>query len=177
MTPVLPSPELPAVSVDRVRMIRRSMRCFVFGILGIVPILGMGTAALALRLWREVAEETGEPARLTGSRRYAIAALALTVAILGYDVAGLKLSKTRHLSTEEINLYYSHAGLLVVMGILLAARQAWLFFQQYRRVEPREWNPARHLAYWGVGLAYTGLILSSALIIFIVGCALLLVGR
>ena len=53
MTRVLPTPGLPApVSVDRVRLIRRSIRCFVFGLMGAVPLLGLGMACLALLLGR-----------------------------------------------------------------------------------------------------------------------------
>lgn len=81
-------------SPDRVRTIRRSTRCFAFGIMGMTPLLGMGAAWLALRLWRQLAEES--------------------------------------------------------------------------KAHPHEWNPARHLALWGVRLAYVGLALSSIIILWTV---------
>jgi hypothetical protein len=158
MTPVLPSPRMPApAALDRVRMIRRSMRCFVFGLMGIVPLFGLGTAWLALRLWREVAEETGEPARLSGANWNFIAAFMAAVALLFYNGPPW---------------YSVLTDLVLAAGILLPARQGWLLVRQYGRVEPLEWNPARHLVYWGAGLAYAGLVLSSLIIMIVIGWGL-----
>jgi hypothetical protein len=144
MTPVLPAPGLPEpVSVDRVRLIRRSMRCFVYGLMGAVPLFGLGMACLTLRLRRELAEETGEAVRLTGALWCSIAAFALAFVLLCCD----------------------QAGLVLALGILLPALQGYWLFRQYQRAEPPLWNPARHLVYWGAGLAYAGLVLSSTIIL------------
>jgi hypothetical protein len=43
--------------------------------------------------------------------------------------------------------------------------------RQYYRFEPPEWNPARHLLYWGVGLACAGNVLS--FITAIIACELI----
>src|SRR5436190_21062131 len=48
---------LAAKSVDMVRVIRQSIRCFVFGALGAIPIIGIGLAIQALRLHRKVFAE------------------------------------------------------------------------------------------------------------------------
>ncbi len=123
MKPVPPSPQPPAPeSVDRVRLIHRSMRCFVYGLMGVVPLFGLGMACLALLLQRQVSEETGEPAGLAGAKRCSIAALALALALLGCG----------------------QAGLVLALGILLCGLQSYLLFRQYQRAEPRQWNPARH---------------------------------
>jgi hypothetical protein len=124
-------------------MIRRSIRCFAFGLAGAVPLFGLGTAFLALRLQRELARETGVPARAALMDGSAVVAFALMLMSLLYDQAGFALA----------------------LGFLLCAVQGYLLLRQYRRTEPADWNPARHLVYWGAALARTGLILSATIIL------------
>jgi hypothetical protein len=144
MKHLLPSSGLPApVSADRVRLIRRSMRCFVFGLMGAVPLLGLGMACLALLLGRQVAQETGEPVRTAGVNGCAAAFFALAAALLCFD----------------------QTSLVLALAILLSALQGYLLFREYRRTEPAQWNPARHLVWWGAGLALAGLNLSSIIIL------------
>jgi hypothetical protein len=53
-------------ATDRIGLIERSLRCFVFGLLSLVPLLGLGPAVIALRLhFRTWSESGGEwnPAR------------------------------------------------------------------------------------------------------------------
>jgi hypothetical protein len=144
MTPALPLPG-PSVPVpaDRVRLIRRSTRCFVFGILGAVPLLGIGPACLALLLHRQVGEETGEPKGPGGI--YSSAAVFYILAVM--------------------LLYLGQAGFVLALGFLLSAVQAYLLRRQYLRTEPLDWNPARHLTWWGAWLALAGLNLSGTLIL------------
>jgi hypothetical protein len=130
--------------VDRVRIIRRSIRCFVFGWIAAVPLLGIGAAFLALRLRRQVAAETGGPARLTGVNECSFVAFVAAFMVLCYG---------------------RQPGLLLALGFLLSALEAYLLFRQYVRTEPVEWNPARQLAWWGAGLAYAGLNFSATLIL------------
>jgi hypothetical protein len=152
MTGLLSSPGLPApASVDRVRLIRRSMRCFVFGLLGAVPLLGLGPACLALWIQKDLAEESGEPAPLGGTEMVAISIGAFIVAV--------------------VLLACDHAGLVLAMGFLLPALEGYWLLRQYQRAEPRRWNPARHLVYWGAGLACAGLVLSSTIILLVLGAA------
>jgi len=146
MKTLLPVPP----SVDRVRMIRRSMRCFVFGVVGAVPLFGLGTAFLALRLQRELARETGVPARAAWMDGSSVIAFALMLFFLLLD----------------------QAGPVLALAFLLCAVQGLLLFRQYRLTEPADWNPARHLAWWGAGLAHAGLNLSSTIIILGVWAAI-----
>jgi hypothetical protein len=158
MTPVLPAPELlPPVSVDRVRLIRRSMRCFAFGLMGAVPLFGLGPACLALRLQQQLAEETGETPPLAGAEMVALAVVAFMLAV--------------------VLLCYGQAGMVLGMGILLSALQGYGWFRQYQRAEPRLWNPARHLVFWAAALAWAGLILSSTIIMLSLGSFIQMIGR
>jgi hypothetical protein len=62
--PVLnPSPLAPG-SLDLIRIIRQSHRCFIYGALGVLPWVGIGLALQSLRLRRRVALETNDPWRL-----------------------------------------------------------------------------------------------------------------
>jgi hypothetical protein len=130
-------------SVDRVRMIRRSIRCFAFGLVGAVPLFGLGTAFLALRLHRELARESGVPVRATGLDASTVIAFALLIALC----------------------YFNQAGLVLAAGFLISGLEGYLLLLQYRRIELSDWNPARNLAWWGAGLAYTGLNLSVTIIV------------
>jgi len=146
MKPGLSSSGLPALeSVDRVRLIRRSMRCFVYGWLGAVPLFGLGMACLTLRLWRELAQETGDLPPLARGEMVAIAVVAFVLAV--------------------VFLCCDLPVLVLVMGVLLSALQGYGWFLQYQRAAPRQWNPARHLLYGGAALAGAGLVLSSTIIL------------
>lgn len=157
MTDALPPRLPPTVSVDRVRLIRRSMRCFVFGLMGAVPLLGLGPACLALRLQRQVAEESGEPVRLDAVEMAAIAAVAFIVAV--------------------VLLCWNQAGMVLALGVLLAALQGAWWFRHFHRTEPRQWNPARHLVFWAAALAWAGLILSSIIILLSLAFFIRIIGR
>src|SRR5438045_3062360 len=54
--PFSPAPR----SIDMVRVIRRCLRCYFFGAMGLVPLAGVGLAVQALRLRRQVEAELGE---------------------------------------------------------------------------------------------------------------------
>ena len=63
--------------MDRARVIERSLRCYRLSWLGLVPVLGVVPAVMALGLFRKVGEESGEqwnPARL-----YALAGLFIAI--------------------------------------------------------------------------------------------------
>jgi hypothetical protein len=51
------------------------------------------------------------------------------------------------------------ADAIVVLGL-----QVLFLRRQYLRNAPAEWNPARHLMYWGLGLANLGSLLSTLLV-------------
>jgi hypothetical protein len=48
-------------NTDRIRLIERSLRCFVYGLLSLIPLVGLGLALLAIRLhFRTWAESGGD---------------------------------------------------------------------------------------------------------------------
>jgi hypothetical protein len=124
-------------------MIRRSIRCFLFGLAGTIPIFGLGAAVLALRLQRQLAQETGEPPGPKGITTCLGIFLLLSAILLCCD----------------------QPEIVLALAFLLCALQSWLVFRHYCRTEPVESNPARHLAYWGAGLACAGLNLSSTIVL------------
>jgi len=141
---VIQLPELPPI--DRVRLIRRSTRCFLFGLVGTIPCFGLGMAWLAIKLYRDIAAETGESVRLLP--------LFLT------SVLGLYLG----------TLFFAADWPVAFLGDAIAVLVFQLLFilRQYRRNAPVDWNPARHLMYWGLGLANAGLNLSAVVVIAVI---------
>ena len=131
--PALPL-DLPSQPPDRVQIIRRSLRCFGFGLIGVVPLFGLAAAGLAWRLGRSVFAETGE--------RWDFKAIG------GCWICGLILITGYTFAVD------SSAAL--VIGIIFLGLQNFLLHSQYRNNVAPIWNPARHLVYWGVGLACTG---------------------
>jgi hypothetical protein len=137
---------LPLPPADPVRVINRSVRCFIFGLVGAVPCFGLGMVWLTFKLYRAIAAETGESAKL-----YPIY---LTTAS-GVAVAAVCAS---------CNL--PDGVLADVMALLVL--QFLFIRQQYLRNTPVEWNAARHLMYWGLGLASLGLILSALTVMLVI---------
>jgi hypothetical protein len=131
--PPLPPP-------DPVRVINRSVRCFIFGLVGAVPCFGIGMVWLAIKLYRDIAAETGEKIKLYPL--YVTSAAGLGVAAICF---------TNDLPDGVL------ADAIVMLGL-----QFLFIRRQYLKNAPAEWNPARHLMYWGLGLANTGLVLSVA---------------
>ena len=135
----------PLPPIDRVRLIRRSIRCFIFGLVGAIPCLGLGMVWLAFKLYRDIAAETGERAQLYPLFLTSAAGLYMGVACCANDLPDGAL-----------------AAAIVVLGLQL------LFIRrQYRKNAPAEWNPARHLVYWGLGLANFGLIFSAVVVLLV----------
>ena len=124
--------------IDRARLIRRSFRCFVFGLIGLVPFFGLSMAGLAFYLRREIMRDTGE----RWESRFFHSIWLCAIIIIAIFYFGSSLSGA------------------VATAVTFISVQAWLLHSQYRRNPPGRWNPARHLVYWGIGLAYTGCVLS-----------------
>jgi len=154
-SPASPSTRSPTIQPDRVGIIRRSQRCFIFGLFGLVPFFGLGLAWQAIRLHRELAKETGESPDLTPFNR------CLIVSVFALALFFLMLE------TDD-----DRDWAVLALGFLLPIFQGALFWQQHQRSEPPYWNPGRNLAYWGVWLAFTGLILSATFLIVIVDALL-----
>jgi hypothetical protein len=145
--PALPPEKSTGRAPDRVGIIRRSQRCFAFGLFGLVPFFGLGLGWRAIVLALQVAKECGEPISqsMKGSL-VIVAGLFLIGALLVLDQSGLALA----------------------FGLLLAAFPGILLFREYHRTEPREWNPARHLVFWGAGLAQAGIVISATILLLII---------
>jgi len=142
--PAVPG-DLASLPPDRAQIIRRSLRCLVFGLIGVLPLFGMAAAGLALRLGRKIAEETGE--------RWSFHAVG------GCWICGLILIKLYSFAVDR-------SAAVAVAGIFLGL-QVYLLRSLYRNNSAKEWNPARHLVYWGVGLAYTGWVASIGIVLYV----------
>jgi hypothetical protein len=138
------SPPLPPP--DKARVIRRSVRCFIFGLVGAVPCFGLGMVWLAFKLYRDIAAETGE--------RVQLYPLYLT------SVSGVWMAAVCAVNDLP-------AGVLADAVVVLALQYLFLR-RQYLRNAPAEWNPARHLMYWGLGLANLGSILSAVTVLLVI---------
>ncbi len=141
---VIASPPLPPP--DKVRVINRSVRCFIFGLIGAVPCFGLGMVWLAFKLFRGIAAETGE--------RVKFFPLYLTSA------AGVWVAASCSVNNMPTGVLADAILLLVLQFLFLR--------QQYLRNAPAEWNPARHLMYWGLGLANLGSILSAVTVLLVI---------
>lgn len=123
-----------SISCDRARIIRRSLRCFNCGLLGLIPIVGWGMAFLALRIHRQLCDETGE--RWNPKPVYFIWAFGLFF-LWGYTLA--------------MGLF----GFTVTVASLLFLHQRAIR-RQYVYESALVWNPARNHTYWGVGFGFIG---------------------
>jgi hypothetical protein len=131
------SPPLPPP--DKVRVINRSVRCFIFGLIGAVPCFGLGMVWLAFKLYRDIAAETGEAVTLFP--------LYLTSA------AGVGVGVACSVNNMPAGVLADAVVLLLLQFLFIRRQHLWN--------APAEWNPARHLMYWGLGLANLGSILSA----------------
>ncbi len=122
-------------SIDRVRVIRRSMRCQVFGLIGLLPLFGAGFAYQALRLKGSVSAEVGDDWRSPPVYCYwLVGALAMLAVNRAFDLAGD-----------------------VALCVVLLALQAWHVWRRFQRRRAGAWNPGDREVFLGVLFAYTGL--------------------
>jgi hypothetical protein len=128
-------PNLAPRSVDMVRVIRRSMRCLVFGLIGLVPILGTGLAVQALRLRQAVSAELGEDwGRLHVSLYWILGMVALWAADGAFGLPGD-----------------------VVVSFVVLVMQSWHVWRSLPPESKEYWNPGRPELVWGIMFAYAGL--------------------
>jgi hypothetical protein len=121
-------------SIDTVRLLRSSVRCLLFGLIGLVPILGAGLAWQAMTMGRELLEETGEawdwePFLLlwvTGSM-----CVALLAPFLGL-------------------------GMILLLWAWMTAGHSCLFARRFREGAPPLFNGARREAFAGMALGMAG---------------------
>ena len=137
---VEPQKMLAAKSVDMARVIRQSIRCFVFGALGAIPLIGIGLAIQALRLHRKVLAEMGGTWRPPPLYWYWLIGL-------------LYLWAYREL--------FGDVGTLSIFLIIggLQTYHLWRSFSPAPR-----WNPGERHLFWGAALAYLGCFGSLAMV-------------
>ena len=102
---------------------------------------------LTLRLQRKIAAETGD--------RFDYKPLKRCWACSFIPILALVLSSNFVLA-------------IVVLGLFIGLH-FYLVLRQFRSDKSREWNPARHLVYWGAGLACLGYALSAGILAVLVG--------
>ena len=132
---MVPDPNEDLIRTDRSRLIQRSSRCFYFGLVGLIPLVGIVPAALAIRLHHRVAHDTGEIWNPNGI----------------FTAWGVAL-----LYTWLYTWVWGMGGFLLISGIGFLL-QAAAFLRVYQNPSVLAWNPARHQALLGIAMAYTGL--------------------
>lgn len=145
--------ECGSASIDRTRVIQRSVRCFYFGLIGLIPVIGLVMAVLAIRLYHRVLEETRE--RPAHPLRWGVIGLKFLVCWTAFTVA----------SAMDVPLLVLFILLFLVIQVFLATMRYW-------PVKAAVWNPARPQLFWGYQLAINGFFIS----FLVVGGVLVRVG-
>ncbi len=133
-------------SIDMVRLIRRSMRCFIFGLLGIVPLFGAGFAWQALRLQGAITRELEEAWTLPPVYCYWLLGV---VGLAGADRWG------------------GGAADLAFCFVLLIV-QSWHIWRSFVSRRESVWNPGGPQLLWGTVLANAGVSLSVWVVVILV---------
>lgn len=120
------------------RQIRRSLRGFVYGLIGLVPLAGLGTAILARRLFRQTRQELGahRPATVLDA-----CGGVLTLAVLMHRWPG------------------SGMVILVFLEASLGLSALW-YASEYRRRPQPDSNPASSYLFLGAALGHWGVYFS-----------------
>ncbi|HKS38141.1 MAG TPA: hypothetical protein VJW76_13170 [Verrucomicrobiae bacterium] len=74
---------------ERIHLIERSLRCFVYGLLSLIPFVGLGFAALTIRLHFKTWAEPGD--RWNPARKYLVAGFCLAWLGVLVSVGGMAL--------------------------------------------------------------------------------------
>jgi len=114
------------------------MRCFVFGLLGLVPFFGVGFAYQALRLRRAISLEIGDAWEPPPVYCYWVMGLIAVITAWSW------LNPTAN----------------AVLFILVLGVQTWHCWRSFAGTREVTWNPGRCQLLWGVIFAYAGLGLS-----------------
>jgi hypothetical protein len=148
LNPNFPPPPLPEnlSPPERVRIIRRSLRCASYGELGAVPIVGLPAAISVLVIYRQISRQTGEPWR----HRQLNVELALCVLTSCLMLAGGE---------------WAEAILLLLFAFSF---QFLVTYRYLQKEKARYWNPARRELFYGLANAYIGIHSSICLLLVIV---------
>jgi hypothetical protein len=139
----LPPASLELHYPEKVRVIRQSIRCLVFGFIGVIPFLGLPLALQTLQLRRAIGRTTGDESSLRRVFAMAVACfLWLPLYLVVWDLTGL--------------------GMVLCV---FAAGAAVLFKGVAGSAASTRWNPARGTLYFGVWLSCIGLFATAGLIL------------
>ena len=127
--------------LDQIRLARRSRHCFVLGVIGIVPFLGLPAAIESIHVFGATKTETGETWKHTPFVLAFIAAWAWLPA--SYMLWG---------SAWMMAIFYFETALL-----------GWFFSRMYRTRSRPNTNPATLWLHWGLALAYAQIFMLGAL--------------
>lgn len=129
------SSHLHPATTDMVRILRRSMRCLVFGWIGLVPMAGVGLAIQSLRLCRSVTSELGVRWKAPP--------------VYGYWLAGASV-------IWFCDRFFDIGTNLIVLVALLLVQTLHLW-RSWNDVPEPIWNAGKPALVWGTILAYAGL--------------------
>ena len=123
---------------DRLRVMRRSLRCAGFGELGVMPLLGLPAAICVLWIHRQICRQTGE------KWRYLPLNLILTLCLV-----------------DSVAMWVVGEWPEAIVILLFAfSYQFCVVYLYLRNATARFWNPARRELFIGLANANIGLFLS-----------------
>jgi hypothetical protein len=123
---------------ERIRVIRRSSRALVFGVLGLVPVLGWFPAIYTIGMHRQLCRTTGEPWKGMWFSCWLGGLAVLSGILVGVGQWAIGV-----------------LGFFLVCGA-----QVWPVATYLRKQQASYWNPGRHALFYGMSLAWCGLFFS-----------------
>ncbi len=123
------------IHTDRTRVIQRSLRCFHFGLIGLVPVIGVVPALLAIASYHQCARDIGD----TWQPKWLLIGWLIPILYVGIYTYSMSLDGF---------------ALMILVG---AAIQIAAIVEAWRHQDYLAWNPARRLAILGLAMAYSGL--------------------
>jgi hypothetical protein len=115
-------------------IVRKSLRCFWLGAIGLIPGIGVAVAWQALSSFRQICTASGEKPRI-----------AFPIALL---VTAFVVNPLLHVGLPNF-------GDIVATLLIVAIFGIWSW-TQYSRMKPQRWNPARSWAWAGATFGAIG---------------------
>jgi hypothetical protein len=131
---------------EKIVVIRRSMRCLMYSLIGAIPALGVANAIQAARLHYQLARETGETWR----------PLRLLWFWLGESLIMISLA----CGGGKKSFFLAYALMITtIIWMLVVLYLGWRMWRLYHRTQPKLWNPGRLWLFWGGWLAWFNITL------------------
>jgi hypothetical protein len=127
----------PVEEVD-LPIVRKSLRCFWLGAIGLIPGIGFAVAWQSLSSFKQICNASGEQPRV-----------AFPIALLA----------TAFVVNPLLHVGLPNFGDIVATLLIVAIFGIWSW-TQYLRTKPRRWNPARSWAWAGATFGAIGFALS-----------------